>query len=56
MVRIAISNGKTEVVADMKDFRTTGKIGTWLGLAPDESPLLLRDAGTQNVFAMDLAP
>ncbi len=56
VVKINISNGNAEVVADMKDLRTTGKIGTWLGLAPDDSPLLLRDAGTQDIYALELAP
>jgi len=56
VVRIEVSNGNVEVVADMKDLRTTGRIGTWLGLAPDDSPILLQDAGTQDVYALELAP
>jgi hypothetical protein len=27
--------------------------GYWLGMAPDDSPLLLRDTGTQEIYALD---
>ena len=37
----------------MKDFRQTGTFSIWLGLAPDDSPLLLRDTGTQEIYALD---
>jgi hypothetical protein len=40
-------------VADLKNFRTTGEWGWLLALAPDDSLLLLRDAGTQDVYALD---
>jgi Tol biopolymer transport system component len=54
VVRIRISDHKTEQVADLKDFATTGRYGGCLALAPDDSPLLLRDTGTQDVYAVDL--
>jgi hypothetical protein len=25
----------------------------WFGLAPDDSPLVLRDTGTQDIYALD---
>jgi hypothetical protein len=28
--------------------------GPWYGLAPDDSPLILRDAATQEIYALDL--
>jgi hypothetical protein len=31
-----------------------GVIGTWCGLTPDDSPLVLRDVGTQEIYALDL--
>jgi Tol biopolymer transport system component len=53
VVRIRISDGKTEQVADLKDFITTGRYGSALALAPDDSPLLLRDTGSQDVYSVD---
>jgi serine/threonine protein kinase/WD40 repeat protein len=52
VVRIRIRDLKMERVADLKNFRQTG-FSTWLGLAPDDSPLLLRDTGTQEIYALD---
>jgi hypothetical protein len=40
-------------VVDLKSFRMAGYLGWWLGLAPDDSPLLLRDTGTQEIYALD---
>jgi len=51
--RIRTSDGKVERVADLAHFRTTGRWDGSLTLAPDDSPLLLRDAGTQEVYALD---
>ena len=51
--RIRIADHKTEQVVDLKNFITTGRYGGWLALAPDDSPLLLREAGTQDIYAVD---
>jgi Tol biopolymer transport system component len=53
VVRIRISDHKTELVVDLKNFATTGRYGPYLSLTPDDSPLLLRDTGTQYVYAVD---
>jgi len=53
VMRVRIRDRKVERVADLKNFRQTGYYGTWLGMAPDDSPLLLRDTGTQEVYALD---
>ena len=53
VLRIRISDQKIETVADLSNLPLTGQMGCWLGLAPDGSPLLLRDTGTQNVYALD---
>jgi hypothetical protein len=52
-MRVRIRDRKLERVADLKNFRQTGASGSWLGLAPDDSPLLLRDTGTQEIYAPD---
>jgi eukaryotic-like serine/threonine-protein kinase len=53
VVRIRISDHKTEPVVDLKNFAGTGRYGACLTLAPDDSPLLLRDTGTQDVYSVD---
>lgn len=51
--RIRIKDRKLELVVDLKGFVPTGFWGLWLGLDPDDSPLMLRDAGTQDVYSLD---
>ena len=51
--RIRISDHKTEQVADLKNFAAAGRYGGALSLTPDDSPLLLRDTGTQDVYSVD---
>ena len=50
--RIAVPSGKIELVANLKEFQMTGYYGLWLGLTPDDSPLLIKDAGTQEIVSM----
>jgi Tol biopolymer transport system component/predicted Ser/Thr protein kinase len=54
VLRVRISDRKVEQVADMKNLPMTGYYGIWLGLAPDDSPLLLRDTGSQDIYALDV--
>jgi Tol biopolymer transport system component/predicted Ser/Thr protein kinase len=53
VLRVRISDHHVEPVADLKNVLITGYYGIWLGLAPDDSPLLLRDAGSQDIYALD---
>jgi hypothetical protein len=53
VVRIRIRDLKVERVADLENFGSTGQAFGWLGLAPDDSPLMLRDTGTQEIYALD---
>jgi Tol biopolymer transport system component len=53
VLRIRLADHRAERVVDLKDFVTTGQFGGWLALTPDDSPLLLRDRGTQDVYALD---
>ena len=52
-LRVRITDQKVEQVADLANLPTTGNIGPWLGLDPDDSLLLLRDIGTQDVYSVD---
>ncbi len=53
VIRMRLSDSKLEHVADLKDFRPTGYWDDWMGLDPNDSPLLLRDTGLQDVYALD---
>jgi len=50
--RLRISDHKLERLVSLKNLRLTGTIG-WTGLANDDSPLVLRDVGTQEIYAFD---
>ena len=51
--RVGIRDRKVEKVVSVKGFQLTGYRGMWLGLAPDDSPLLLKDTGSQEIVALD---
>ena len=51
--RIRVSDHKVERIVDLKDFALAGLGGGSVSIAPDDSPLLLRDRGTQDVYALD---
>jgi eukaryotic-like serine/threonine-protein kinase len=53
VLRVRISDRSIEQVADLKSFVATGWWGFWLGLDPEDSPLMLRDAGTQDVYSLE---
>ena len=53
VMRVRIRDHKIERVADLKNFRQAGFWSVWLGMAPDDSPLLLRDTGTQEIYSLD---
>jgi Tol biopolymer transport system component len=45
---------KIEQVVSLDNIRLTGSWGPWLALAPDDSPVVLRDVGTQEIYALDV--
>jgi Tol biopolymer transport system component/tRNA A-37 threonylcarbamoyl transferase component Bud32 len=52
--RVQVSDHKLERIFSMKGFQAAGgAFGNWSGLAPDESPLLVRDASIQEIYALD---
>lgn len=53
VLKYGLKEHKTERIIDLKKFPTTGYYGSWLGMAPDDSPLILRDAATQDVYSLD---
>jgi eukaryotic-like serine/threonine-protein kinase len=53
LFRMRLSDHTMERVASLKDFHPTGYWDDWMGLDPNDSPLLLRDTGLQDVYALD---
>jgi Tol biopolymer transport system component len=50
--RVNVSDRKLERLVSLKNLRRTGSF-QWTGLDLDNSPLLLRDTGTEEVYALD---
>jgi serine/threonine protein kinase len=54
VLRVRISDRKIEQWASLKDLRTApSSFGRWMGLAPDDSPIVLRDVGAQDIYALE---
>jgi hypothetical protein len=52
--RAQVSSGKLERIFSLNGFQAAGgAFGNWSGLAPDESPLVVRDASIQEIYALD---
>ena len=54
LMRIGLKGHVVEEVVSLKDIKRAGVSGGyWFGLTPDDSPLILRDTGTQEIYALD---
>jgi Tol biopolymer transport system component len=54
ILRVRLSDQRIEPVASLKDVsQVFGVFGRWSGLAPDDSPVLLRDVSTREIYALD---
>jgi serine/threonine protein kinase len=53
VMRFHVPDGKVDRIVDLKGFVLTGLGGGAVSVAPDGSPLLLRDRGTQDIYALD---
>jgi len=53
--RVRLSDHKLEEVLSTKNFHQAPfTVGGWMGIDPDDAPLLVRDAGTQDIHALTL--
>jgi Tol biopolymer transport system component/DNA-binding winged helix-turn-helix (wHTH) protein len=52
--RVRVKGGEPERVVDLKDWQMTGYFSFWMGLDPTDAPLLLRDNGTSDLYALTL--
>ena len=54
VMRVRIDDHSVDEVVGLKNIKNTGWAGgLWTGITPDNSPLLLRDTGTQEIYALD---
>src|SRR5262245_47386081 len=54
LFRLRIQDRIVEQWASLKGIRRTGNSGYWMGLTPDDSPLILRDIGSEDIYALEL--
>ena len=52
--RVRVSGGNAERVVDLKGFRHSGAFMGWIGLDPTDAPMLIRDVGTDDIYALTL--
>ncbi len=56
--RIHVSDGHMEKIADTRSIETTSansQLKGWFALTPDDRIIVMRDRGTDEVYALDLA-
>ena len=55
IVRVTVANGQMERLLSLKEIpRGFDPWEFWVGLAPDDSPLLMRDRSTQEIYSLDV--
>jgi serine/threonine protein kinase len=55
IVRVSVHGGSLELLESVKDVpRGSDPWASWLGLGPDDAPLLMRDQSTQEIYALEL--
>jgi len=55
IVRVRVQGGPLQRLESVKDVpRGSDPWASWLGLGPDDAPLLMRDQSTQEIYALDL--
>lgn len=54
IARIRVAGGAVERIVNLKNWHFTGWWGTWMGLDPTDAPLMLRDIGSDDIYALTL--
>ena len=52
--RVRVSGRNAKLVVDLKGFGFTGAFNLWMGLDPTDTPMLIRDIGTDDIYALTL--
>jgi eukaryotic-like serine/threonine-protein kinase len=50
--RVRIADGQVERIFSLANIGFTGTLGSWMGLDPTDAPLMLRDRGTNDIYAL----
>lgn len=56
MIRIRVADRNLERVVDLRGIRRPLSLagGLWSGITPDDTPLIMRDVGAQEIYALEL--
>lgn len=54
LCRLQVPDGRIEQLVNMSGLDLTGLTSGWIGLSPDDSPILLRNTSTTDVYALDV--
>lgn len=54
LVRMRPGDAKPEILADVRNEHFTGFFTSWMNLDPSDAPLLLRDTGSDEIYALTL--
>jgi DNA-binding winged helix-turn-helix (wHTH) protein/Tol biopolymer transport system component len=54
LARISVANNSKEKIADLKGEHFTGFYTSWMALDPEDTPLMLRDIGRDDIYALTL--
>jgi Tol biopolymer transport system component/DNA-binding winged helix-turn-helix (wHTH) protein len=53
--RVPVQSGKEEFILELPEgYRGTGWYSSWMSLDPDDTPILFRDVGTDEIYALTL--
>jgi Tol biopolymer transport system component len=52
--RVHVNGGEPEKAFDLPSFSSTGALGPWFGIDRDGMPLMLRDAGSDEIYSLTL--
>ena len=52
--KVRVNGGEPQRVVDLKDWQLTGYSSFWMGLDTADAPMLLRDNGTSDLYALTL--
>jgi DNA-binding winged helix-turn-helix (wHTH) protein len=54
VVRISVPDGKVQHILDLRGVNLGGPWPDWISLLPDDSPLLMLNKGTEEIYRLDL--
>jgi Tol biopolymer transport system component len=52
--RVRVTGGDAERIVDLHGVHYTGYFGVWMALDPNDDPMILRDIGTDDIYALTL--